>query len=1426
MSCTYTYKGKTYTAWEFADVLAAMPADELAKYLPKDVADAILHANPSAYMYSFAGQSSATADAHALAAAQDRLNAGENAEKVRKETGWFKGNDSKWRYEISDADAKLQDRAQWTMKIDNLRAQRDGALKAKWEAEERRNAFLRLRGESPSRISADTKKAPEFKALAKAVKAAEAAAGKAQSAVFSAEIGDSLMTVGDILIHPSLFSAYPGIAGLKVEISRDLPAGNASYTYETQTIELSEDSSQAQLLSTLLHEIQHGIQHVEGFAMGGGIDTVTNLDAETKSQVAAVEKELRQAIKLKNSGEWLWEDSSLEDIIANSAEQKSIKDWAINVAKGGESSIKDFFASTPWEQYRRLAGEVEARNTQSRMNMTDAERRATPPSQTADVADSDVIVVFNGKEIASAPMPANAAVDQDTIEVDGVMRPTAKNSSIQASVSFSPLDYIERLEKSDSLISKKIGSILGGAVELGKDVIGADSAKTFNWWHKTIGSQMHKAKISPAFRRVFDRAQAFIDDVSKYATVAANEAPDLLPKMDSFFQSLRDAKNSIKDAKDQEAIAAPIFDGTLFEDENGNIVGKVWSDDELRGIYKLTDRQIDLYKQFRRAVDKSLDDLATSEMDKVARANELNDPPSGSRMTLDQLASFYRSQYAEKLNALEAEYDRISRAFEANDAQLKLNAERLGISREKYFETKTQMHADYAEKQRALLAEMEELQRMETVFSDKVETINKLKRHGYAPLMRFGKYTVDVVEMVDAIDEETGLPVTDQETGEIKQVENRIFFSMFETEREAREAERIMAEEYPDAIVTKGVKSEDGWQLFGKMNEGTLEALSKMIPSQDEVMQSFYKMAVSNRSALKRLIHRKGTEGYSKDVVRTLASFIMSNARASASFDHFGDIVEAAMEIPKEQGDVQKEAVKLINYIRDPNEEAGKFRGLLFMHFLGGSFASALVNLTQTISTTVPFLHQYGGRISDITKAGVLAAKRMAGGEATGIDHDLARALQLAEDEGIVAPHNIHALMGQTGTQGIAQHNRWFRLASHMWGSFFGMAEQFNRETAFISAYQLAKRLGDKGLKDAYDQQVKLNSDRGLQPPDRKIFSSPIEFAKNAVFETQFVLSKASRPNWARGAVGATLFTFKQFSVMYLELFNRLPNKERAIMLGALVLLAGIGGLPFGDDLEDLIDTMGQSAGYNTNSGKWKDDLIRDLLGNNKVASEFVLNGVTAFLPMDVANRLGMGNLLPATGLLKRSNGGNFGKEMSEFLGAGGAYARQIVDAWTAYQNTGRMSSLLQVAPKAIKDAAKGFEIASTGEYTDTRGRLVAEASGIDALVKMLGFQPVDIAAIQREKGYQMQDIALVKAVKASIAEMWAKGIYSKEPETKQKARELLDEWNAKNPEAKIRIDLGAVQRRVKQMGMTAAERLEKTAPKEMRRQVREAFAE
>jgi Large polyvalent protein associated domain 39/Large polyvalent protein associated domain 23/ADP-Ribosyltransferase in polyvalent proteins len=219
--------------------------------------------------YSFAGPFSRTADIHSLAVAQERLASGSSADDVRQDTGWFKGTDGKWRYEINDADAKL----------------------------------LRVpQGEAP---------------------------------------------LGEVLDHPALFAAYPGLAAMptKIEVEDGKPA-KGKLTRSTGAMEVSAPTK-AQALSILLHEVQHGIQGLEGFARGGGRS-----------------------------------------------------EFARDLPDGGFDN--------GFQSYFRLAGEVEARNTQTRQALDDNARLAIAPDLTADVAAGDVIVRFNGEDAQSAPPPANA----------------------------------------------------------------------------------------------------------------------------------------------------------------------------------------------------------------------------------------------------------------------------------------------------------------------------------------------------------------------------------------------------------------------------------------------------------------------------------------------------------------------------------------------------------------------------------------------------------------------------------------------------------------------------------------------------------------------------------------------------------------------------------------------------------------------------------------------------------------------------------------------------------------------------------------------------------------------------------------------------------------------------------------------------------
>jgi hypothetical protein len=57
--------------------------------------------------YLFAGDKADTSDKMKLATAKQMLESGADSETVRKETGWFKGYDGKWRFEIDDSNMKI-----------------------------------------------------------------------------------------------------------------------------------------------------------------------------------------------------------------------------------------------------------------------------------------------------------------------------------------------------------------------------------------------------------------------------------------------------------------------------------------------------------------------------------------------------------------------------------------------------------------------------------------------------------------------------------------------------------------------------------------------------------------------------------------------------------------------------------------------------------------------------------------------------------------------------------------------------------------------------------------------------------------------------------------------------------------------------------------------------------------------------------------------------------------------------------------------------------------------------------------------------------------------------------------------------------------------------------------------------------------------
>ena len=362
----------------------------------------------------FAGQGALTADLGALKAAQDRVKAGEDAETVRRETGWHTGADGKWRFEISDADARL---------VPAIKSLDRGGYDAAdiQEVTYRKNddgtysVALMHAGAKDSSGFVNLDSVPEevVRAILPDDVFAAVQRGDGEADFIGANLDDAktikmpfrfdgmnALPLDMVIDHPALFAAYPALRQVMVKVDPNAGIGGSLAEMGDGTFVITVGQGQKQ--STMLHEIQHAIQKYEGFALGGAsrdafADPRMRPGATKAGRDAAfallAEKlaELKQPDSIEQFARNAWgTDEITKELEAGYADYvKTVSEAAVapNIQRAAQE-----WAAKEW--YRRLAGEAEARNTQARASMTAAERQATSPQSTADVAERDQIVMF------------------------------------------------------------------------------------------------------------------------------------------------------------------------------------------------------------------------------------------------------------------------------------------------------------------------------------------------------------------------------------------------------------------------------------------------------------------------------------------------------------------------------------------------------------------------------------------------------------------------------------------------------------------------------------------------------------------------------------------------------------------------------------------------------------------------------------------------------------------------------------------------------------------------------------------------------------------------------------------------------------------------------------------------------------------------
>lgn len=189
----------------------------------------------------------------------------------------------------------------------------------------------------------------------------------------------------DFVDHPELFAAYPELA--KYTFNQLEPTHNQFTAAETvngfyspggQRITINTDAPYKR--STALHELQHAIQEIEGWQGGSSPDYTAAKMAER--DVAKKEaKEIQDRIdNMKAMDPVLY-----ADLIKNEEGALGQRQYLLNQTAPLEG-ITD-----PYEAYKRMSGETEARVVQARRDYTDDQLKNTPPFMDYDVKPWDQI---------------------------------------------------------------------------------------------------------------------------------------------------------------------------------------------------------------------------------------------------------------------------------------------------------------------------------------------------------------------------------------------------------------------------------------------------------------------------------------------------------------------------------------------------------------------------------------------------------------------------------------------------------------------------------------------------------------------------------------------------------------------------------------------------------------------------------------------------------------------------------------------------------------------------------------------------------------------------------------------------------------------------------------------------------------------------
>ena len=502
---------------------------------------------------------------------------------------------------------------------------------------------------------------------------------------------------------------------------------------------------------------------------------------------------------------------------------------------------------------------------------------------------------------------------------------------------------------------------------------------------------------------------------------------------------------------------------------------------------------------------------------------------------------------------------------------------------------------------------------------------------------------------------------------------------------------------------------------------------------------------------------------------------------------------------------------------------------------LGGSVATAALNLISLATHSLPYLSFYnsergfGGGYGAAKSAAALhrAARDLYSPKLAddtflremlekgtykqfNLTEDEAAFLVQQTEEGTLQAAQFNALVGTA--RGKVFNNK-AQAAIKLWMSMFSYTEQANRRITALAAYRMEKeRLQAQGVTD-----------------EQELIAVATEAARRAVNTAQGEYAMYNRPEMARGNLLQYVFMYKQFVIITTQLLRGMPMQGRLMMLGLLLLMSGLKGIPFAEDLFDLIDTIAQKLGLKMASVEKELATFIDAIAPGM--TPYVMRGVIdRATGATVSTRVGMGDMLPLTGIGRA--GADPARELADFagpvfggiaglIGTAGALAKYGAEAIGLRDDTTSLTSILRDSPVAtLRAITDGLVYMSDGNITNARGQMVSNDAHASTIVaRFLGFYPAiaseqnDIVRLSKYVG----DYA--KAIKAEYVSAYVKARAGGDTERMQEILQDVRDWNADAQGTGLEITrfVQSANRAAIEASRPTALRYLKSAPRQMR---------